>query len=487
MVRPDNKKDSRMKTKPFLAPVLGILVLTACAAPPFEAPQIEIPAAYKEDAAMPQAQAGRWKPAEPAEAQPRGEWWKAFNDPQLDRLITDATHANASLAAAAARVRQARAVAGIAESWRYPTLDAGVGVQRERVSTDLPGLPQGAPLPAQTGWQARLAAGYEVDLFGRIANAVSAAQADAATSEALHRSVLLALQADVAQTWFLLRSSDAELALLRNTLGTREESLRIIRRRFDIGDVGELDVTRARTELATVRAEAQALERERARLEHGLAVLLGRPAPAFDAAAQPLAEGVALPVIPAGLPSALLERRPDISAAQTAMMAANARIGAARAAMFPALRLTAAGGVESTELADLFQWSSRSWVLGALMSLPVIDGGRHRNNVLRSEAVLEESVAGYRQTVLAAFAEVEDNLVGLRTLAGQATAIDEALASAMRSAELANKLYAAGRSGYLDVLDAQRNLHTVQRRAVQLRGARAVATVALVRSLGGGW
>ena len=479
-----------MKTN-RLAPAawLGALILAGCAAPAFEPPQLAVPAAYKEPLvpAASAAEAARWKPAQPAEAQPRGEWWKVFGDARLDALIAQATQANPGLAAAAARLKQARAIAGVTQAEQVPEVNAGFGVQRSRPSAVSLGQADGTPVRPATAWQGRLSASYEVDLFGRIDSTVNAAEADAMASEALHRSVLLALQADVAQTWFRLRTADAELALLRETVGTREENVRITQRRFEVGDVGELDVVRARTELATTRAEAHALERERARLEHALAVLLGQPASTFDAAPNALTQAAALPQIPAGLPSALLERRPDISAAQHAMMAANARIGAARAAMFPALRLTAAGGGESAELADLFEWSSRSWVLGALMSLPVIDGGRNRNNVLRSEAALEEAVAGYRQAVLAAFADVEDNLSALRTLAQQAAAIDEALTSARRSAELADKLYAAGRSGYLEVLDAQRNLQTVQRNAVQLRGARAVATVALIRSLGGAW
>lgn len=229
------------------------------------------------------------------------------------------------------------------------------------------------------------------------------------------------------------------------------------------------------------------LERQRAQLEHALAVLLGKPAAAFAAQPDPLAESALPPGIPAGLPSALLERRPDIAAAQRAMMAANARIGAARSAMFPALRITGAGGGESADLSDLFKWSSRSRIIGALLSMPIIDGGRNRNNIARSEAALEESVARYRESVLVAFAEVEDNLAGLRTLAHQVQAIDDAVISARRSAELANKLRAAGRSSYLDVLDAQRNLQSVERSAVQLRGMRATTTVALIRSLGGGW
>ncbi|WP_334190645.1 efflux transporter outer membrane subunit, partial [Noviherbaspirillum sp.] len=392
-----------------------------------------------------------------------------------------------SLAAAAARVKQARALAGVAEADRIPSVNADFGGQRGRASATSLGLPAGTPMPVGTSWQGRLTASYEVDLFGRVASNVSAAQADAAAGEATYRSVLLALQADVAQTYFRLRATDAELALLRDTVRTREENVRINQRRFDIGDIGELDLARAKTELSTTRADAIALERQRAQLEHALSVLLGKPASAFALQSNPLPESVAVPGIPAGLPSALLERRPDIAAAQRAMMAANARIGIARSAVFPALRLTGAGGFQSEDLSDLFQWSSRTWLIGALMSLPVIDGGRNRNNILRSEAALEESVADYRQSVLAAFAEVEDNLAGLRTLAGQAQSIEDAVASARRSAELANKLYAAGRSSYLEVLDAQRNLATVERVAVQLRGSRATTTVALVRALGGGW
>lgn len=468
-----------IKLQTALLPLAAAVVLAGCAAPALQAPQIEVPSGFKE--------AARWKPAQPAEAQPRGEWWKAFNDSALNRLIDDATAANANLAAAAARVKQARALAGVAEAERVPAINAEFGPQRARVLATSLGLPQGTPVMAATSWQGRLTASYEVDLFGRIGNNVDAAQADAAASEATYRSVLLALQADVAQTYFRLRATDAELAFLNETVRLREENVRINQRRYELGDLGELDLARSKTEWSTTRSEAIALERQRAQLEHALAVLLGKPAAAFSADSNPLPASSALPVIPAGLPSTLLERRPDIAAAQRAMIAANARIGVARAAMFPALRLTGAGGAGSEDLSELFKWSSRTWVIGALLSLPVIDGGRTQAGIARSEAALEESVAGYRQSVLSAFAEVEDNLAGLRTLAGQAQAIDDALASARRSAELANKLYQAGRSSYLDVLDAQRNLAAVERNAVQLRGTRAITTVALIRSLGGGW
>ena len=269
---------------------------------------------------------------------------------------------------------------------------------------------------------------------------------------------------------------------------TREENVKVNQSRFDNGDIGEFDLSRAKTELATARAEAIGLQRQRVTTEHALAVLLGKPAASYTAGPSPLLDTASMPVIPQGLPSTLLERRPDIVAAQRTMEASNARIGVARSAMFPSLMLNAnAGGASGNTVADVFKWSSRSWLLGAALSAPLIDGGRNSANIKRSEAALEESVGSYRQSVLVAFQEVEDNLAGLRILEGQTAQIDAAVVSARRSADLAQKLYAAGRSSYLDLLDAQRNLAAVERTAVQLRGNRAVTTVALIRSLGGGW
>jgi multidrug efflux system outer membrane protein len=471
-----------------ITPLLAALLLVACAAPEFKQPKIEVPVAFKESSdTMTAADGTRWKPGQPAETQPRGEWWLAFNDPALNQLIIDATKANANLAVAAARVKQARAIAGIAEADRIPQIGVNAGAERERASALSLYLPQGTLVPPENIYQANLSASYEVDLFGRVASNVGASRADAAAVEATYRSVLLSLQADVAQTYFRLRETDAELETLTRTVKLREESVHVNQRRYDLGDLGEFDLARAKTELSTSRAEAVGLQRQRVTNEHALAVLLGKPAAAFTAGVSPLQEGALLPVIPAGMPSSLLERRPDIASAQRAMVASNARIGVAKAAMFPALNLNAGVGGMADTFADVFQWSTRSWVLGALMSVPLIDGGRNKSNVTRSEAMLEESVATYRQSVLVAFAEVEDNLAGLRILAGQAEQIDDAVVSARRSADLAQKLYAAGRSSYLDLLDAQRNLTSIERNAVQLRGSRAVTTVALIRSLGGGW
>ena len=456
-----------------IAPLLAALLLVACGSvPELKQPAIDMPSAFKEA-----PDGTRWKIAQPAEAQARGEWWLAFKDPALASLIDEATRANASLAVAAARVKQARALAGLSESERSLQVAAGIGALRSGA--------EGAA-PANL-YQARLTASYEVDLFGRVGASVNASRADAAASTATYHAVLLSLQADVAQTYFRLRETDAELVTLNQAVELRTQGVTINQSRYDNGDIGEFDLARAKTELASARAEAIGLQRQRVQHEHALAVLLGKPAAMFSAEASPLLDANLLPVIPSGLPSKLLERRPDITAAQRAMIASNARIGAAKSAMFPALLLNGGLGTDSSSASNLFKWSAHSWVVGALMSMPLLDGGRNKANVARSEAVLEESVAAYRQNVLVAFAEVEDNLAGLRILGGQAEQLDAAVVSARRSADLAQKLYKAGRSSYLDLLDAQRNLAAVERNAVQLRGNRAVTTVALIRSLGGGW
>ncbi|MES3020926.1 MAG: efflux transporter outer membrane subunit [Pseudomonadota bacterium] len=472
-----------------LTPMLAALVLAACSTvPELKAPQIEMPLAFKEAAAPRQSADGKeWKLAQPAEARARGEWWLAFNDPALTALVHEATRANANLAVAAARVKQARALAGTAQADRGVQLGAGLGVSRSRPSALALGLPEGSPVAAGSAWQASLGASYELDLFGRVGANVGAARADAEAAGATYKSVLLALQADVAQTYFRLRETDAELATLNRTVELRQQSVKVNQSRYDNGDIGEFDLARAKTELSSARAEAIGAQRKRVQGEHALAVLLGAPASMFALETKALPDVLALPQIPAGLPSTLLERRPDIAAAQNAMVAANARIGVAKSAMFPSLLLTADGGGASEGLSNLFKWSSRSWMLGALLNMPLLDGGRNKANISRSEAVLEESVASYRQSVLVAFAEVEDNLAGLRILAGQAEQIDAAVVSARRSAELADKLHRAGRSSYLDLLDAQRNLASIERNAVQLRGSQAVTTVALIRSLGGAW
>jgi multidrug efflux system outer membrane protein len=456
--------------------------------PPAPTPQITVPAAYKEagkdGTPVPE---GHWKPARPSEAAARGNWWTTFDDARLSALEEQAAAANPTLAAASARVKAARSALRASQADRIPQVNLSAGASRSRTAPAQAGLPQDTPVAPGTLLDAGLGVRYEVDLFRRVEASISAAQADANATEANYRSVLLALQADVAQTYFTLRTLDAEIAQLDSTVKLREENVRLIGKRFQAGAVAELDVARSRTELSTVQAEAVALRGRRARVEHALALLLGQPPAGFDFAVSPMADGAVVPAIPPGLPSALLERRPDVSVAQYAMQAATARVGVARSAIFPALALTANGGFASAELDDLFKMSSRSWLIGMVMSLPVIDGGRNKAAITRAEAQLEEAVAVYRESVLNAFADVENQLSDLRTVRDQVAHVDAAVASARRAADLADKRYRAGEDSYLQLLDAQRDLLAIERQAVQLRGTWAVETVDLIRSLGGGW
>ncbi len=454
-------------------PLFIALCLAGCAtAPPVATPKIDVPAAYKEAPAE-----SNWKPALPAEAAARGAWWTVFDDTRLNALEDQAAAASPTLAAAAARVKAARSSLRGAEASRWPQLGLSLGGSRTHTPST----------PATSTLQATLGASYEVDLFKRVERSITAAQADAQATQATYRSVLLALQADVAQTYFALRTLDAEIAQVESSVRLREENVRLIGKRFQAGAVAELDVARSSSELSTVQAELAALRGQRARTEHALALLLGQAPAAFSQDALPLSPTATLPQVPAGLPSALLERRPDVSAAQHAMQAAAARVGVARSALFPALALTANGGFASSQLEDLFKWSSRAWLASAVMSLPVIDGGRNRAAVAGAEAQLEGAAADYRDKVLAAFADVEDSLSDLRAVHNQLGHTDASLTAARRAASLADKRYKAGEDSYLQLLDAQRDLLAIERQAVSLRGTWAANTVGLIRALGGGW
>ncbi|WP_144632282.1 efflux transporter outer membrane subunit [Bordetella genomosp. 13] len=470
-----------------------LLTLAGCAVgPEYHRPEVSTPTAFKEAAPandLAGHEAGNWQAAKPSEDALRGDWWKVFNDPTLDALQAQALQANQTLQAAAARLSQARALLRDARSDQYPNLDAGIGPSRQRASPASQGLRDDGPASSTTLWRAQASVSYEVDLFGRVSSGVEAANADAQQSAALYRSVLLALQADVATGYFQVRQLDAELQIYRQTVDLRGASLKLIQQRYDAGDIGELDLARSRAELESARAEAAGVQRQRAAAEHALAVLLGKAPSEFDMAAQPLSR-VAIDV-PAGLPSTLLERRPDIAAAERAMAAANARVGVAKAAFFPRLDITAAGGFESSELGNLFQWSSRTFLLGPLvgtaLSIPIFDGGRRQAGVDRARAVYEEDVANYRQTVLTAFREVEDNLSNLRLLRGQTEAQEAALQASTRAASLSQTQYREGSISYLDVIEADRTVLVQQRASVQLNGERARSTVNLIRALGGGW
>jgi multidrug efflux system outer membrane protein len=457
-----------------LLPLIAALAIAGCASVPEIDPASlpATPAAYKEGD-------GRWTRANPAEAQPRGQWWKAFGDPELDALVERANTANTSVQQAAARLAQARAVARTTDANLWPQLGASAGAVRV---DGLPNAPAGNPLTV-TAVGANLS--YEVDLFGRLSRASQAAALDARAREGLLQSTLLLVQAEVAQTYLALRAIDAERELVRGTVKTFVETQRLTERRFNAGDVAELDVARSRTEVAATESEAIALDRRRAELEHALAVLVGDVPSSFR-----LAESgwsTHLPVIPAGVPATVLARRPDVSAAQDSLLAAQQRVGVAKAAWFPNIALTASGGQASSEIADLFKWSARAWSVGALLALPIFDGGRREAGVQFASAEMDGALARYREQVLGAFRDVEDQLAALHTLSEQAEAQSRAVASATRTTTLSDARYRGGFVSQLELLDAQRSELRNRRQELQVRSAQYQATVGLVRALGGGW
>jgi outer membrane protein, multidrug efflux system len=452
-----------------------LLLLAGCASSP---PRIDpsslpaVPANFKEGD-------GRWTTAAPAEAQPRGEWWKAFSDPVLDELVERADRSNASIQVAAARLAQARAFVRATDADR--SVQVGVGASAARMQ----GIVGGTSGPARTVIATGVDLSYEVDLFGRLAQATDAAVLDARSREGLLQSTRLLVQSEVAQTYLALRALDTERALVRSTVGAYRDTLALTERRYRAGDVAELDVARARTEVAATESEALALDRRRAELEHALAVLVGETASQFEIGVAQW--NTALPVIPAGVPGTVLSRRPDVSAAQSTMLAAQARVGVAQAAWFPDVTLTATGGYASPELSDLFKWSARAWAIGAIASLPLFDGGRREAGIQGASAELDAALARYREQILVAFRDVEDQLSALRLLAEQAEAQSRAVESASRSTALSDARYRGGYVSQLDLLDAQRSELRNRRQALQVRSAQYQSTVALVRALGGGW
>ena len=479
---------SRLVLRALAGGLLMTLVAACSVGPTYKRPEVDTPAAFKE-APIPASEAGTWKSAQPSEVLERGQWWAIFGDATLNQLEDEALAANQDLKAAAARVAESRAGLNAARSAWFPELDAGFGPTRERVSPASQGLPQNAHLPPVTLWRAQATASYEAPLFGRVSDNVAAVRADSQQTEALFRSVQLALQADVAANYFSLRELDTEQDLYRKTVASREDGLKLVKHRYDAGEVSELDLQQATNALSTARAEAAGVERQRAASEHALAVLLGKPPAQFSFPQQPLEPVLAR--VPAGLPSALLERRPDISAAERAMAAANARVGLAKSAFFPQLNITGAFGYESAGLSQLFLWSSRTFLLGPFagtaLTLPIFDGGRRKAELAQARAQYDEQVANYRSQVLTAFREVEDSLSDLRLLDDQIRAQNDAVNAAARAEHLSQAQYREGAVNYLDVLDSQRTVLQAQRQASQLAGSQAVATVNLIRALGGGW
>ena len=457
---------------------LFLIAAAGCAiGPAYHRPVVETPAAWKNE-----QDPSLWKQAEPSDHAPRGMWWEIFGDAELNELMARTLAKNNDAQAALARVTQAKALARQATADWLPSANVTPAFdhfQRTRASFG------GSGTFAGDTYSVPFDLSYEVDLWGRVRRSFEAASADAQAREAAYHSVLLSLTAETARLYLLARSLDSEIDILERTTGLRQESLDMASKRAEAGVVNELDVARAKTELAAAQAEAIDLHRRRAEIENALAVICGETASTFSLPPRPLT--LDLPGVPAGLPSALLERRPDVAEAERAMAAANARIGVAKAAFFPTVSLTGAGGFESADVDALFDKDSRFWSIGPSISIPLFAGGRSKANLQATQASYDEAVAQYRQRVLTAFQEVEDALVNLRLRADQAEANARLLESARDSVRLSKARYDQGLVNYLEFVDAERSRLAAERTAVTLLSQRLVSTVLLIKAIGGGW
>jgi multidrug efflux system outer membrane protein len=451
------------------------LLLFGCAVGPDYAPPVsELPAAYFESR--------DWKLSDPADAVPKGAWWQVFGDPQLDALEARAADVSPQLAMAMARLDQALAIANIEKAALYPQLEAAGAGTRSRTAGDFRAPGASA---VNNSYNLTLYLDYELDIWGRVRRQAEAADAAAGASAADYQTVMLSLQAEVALNYFALRTKDAEIALLEATVQLRQAALDMVQSRFDNGVANRLELAMAETELARIEAETIALRRRRGEFEHALAVLLGEMPSQFHLAAAPL--DLQPPRLVPGLPAQLLERRPDVAAAERRVAAANARIGVAKGAFFPTISLGGNVGAASTSLGDLGQWDNRVWGLGPSLYLPIFQGGRLSAELKRQSAVYDETLASYRQTVLNAVREVEDSLLAVSVLAQQAEALKRADDAAQLAASLSDRRYRAGAVSYQEVIDTQRTELVTRRAAVLTYGDQLQASIQLVKALGGGW
>ncbi len=446
------------------APLSIPLLAAACATGPnYSKPDVEVPPQYKE--------AGDWVVAQPKDALPKGKWWEAFSDPVLNGLESQVEVSNQSLHAAEARYRQARAAVASARSGLFPTLGGSADASRSRASGQR--------------YQVAIDARWEIDLWGRIRRLIEAARAGEEASEADLAGARLSLQAELATNYFQLRVTDALRDLFDDTVVAYQRNYDMTQNRYRAGVAARVDVVQAETQLLSAKAQAIDLKATRAQLEHAIAVLIGKPPASFTL--EPAKFEVHTPQVPPGVPSTLLERRPDIAAAERRMAADNARIGVAQAAYFPALSLTGSAGFASNAFSTLFSAPSRFWSLGAGLAGTILDFGARGAQVDISRAQYDETAANYRQAVLEAFAEVEDDLASVHYLAEGSEVQAQAARAARESVVLTVNQYKAGTVSYLNVVQVQATQLNEGRQTVQLIGRRLAATVALIRALGGSW
>lgn len=461
------------RLRPLALACLAAFLLDGCAlGPDFFRPKVEVPTAYRE--------AEGWKAAQPRDEALPAAWWELYGDPVLNDLVRQVEVSNQNVAAAAAQYRQAEAlVAQTRASW-FPNLGANLAATRSQGtsgSTVSPGT------PIRNTDRFSLSSSWEIDVWGRISRSVEANAEAAAASAGDLAAARLSAQAALVQNYLQLRINDAQQRLLNATVAAYQRSYEITRNRYEAGVAAQADVAQAESQLKTTQAQALDLRIQRAQLEHAIALLIGKPPAEFKLAA---AEGVPqLPDIPVGVPSALLERRPDVAAAERRVASANAQIGVAQAAFFPSLTLSASGGYQNSSFSNLFTLPNRFWSLGPALALTIFDAGARSAAKEQAIAGYDRNVATYRQTVLTAFQEVEDNLVALRVLEEEGEVQKAAARAANEFLTLTNNQYLAGTVSFLNVATAQATALSAQRSSLDLLNRRFAASVALIKALGG--
>lgn len=469
-----------MKTVAVAAAISATALLGACAVgPDYNKPSVGMPAAWKIEAP--------WREATPSDAAAKGPWWQRFGDTRLDKLQEQALAGSPTLAIASARLSQARATLAAVSGAQYPQVGLGVRESRARISANRPLTNYNSAnfTTTQSDHVVTLNAAYELDLAGRVRRSVEGARASAEQSAIDFENVRLLITADVATAYFNLRAVDIELDVLQRSIELQKRSLGYATNRHDLGATSGLDVAQQQTLIDSTLVQVDLLRRQRNQFLHALATLTGTPAPLFELAADPRV--MTPPAIPAGVPSDVLERRPDVASAERAMAAANAQIGVATAAFYPSIVLGASYGSETRILDSLFNAPSVIWSVGATVAQSLFDGGRIRAGVDFASAGYEATVANYRRVVLTAMQEVEDGITGLAALERAHAQAQLAITGASRVLELANARYEGGVATSLDVIIAQQSLLNSERLAAQLAGQRLLTSVFLVKALGGDW
>lgn len=456
--------------------IFALPLLVGCAVgPDYERPETPASAAYKE--------AIGWKVAEPRDETSRGSWWEIFGDPQLSALMGRIDISNQNVLLAEAQLRQAQALTAQSGAALFPTLDANASITRSRSPTGvIGGTTAGRVINNRS---VSLNSSWELDLWGRLRRQLESSEASAQASAADLAAARLSAHAELASAYFQLRVLDAQKRLLDDTVDAFGKSLELTRNRYAAGVAAKVDVVQAEAQLKSTQAQAIDIGVQRAQLEHAIAILIGKAPSEFSIVPAPLAASV--PRIPRALPSELLERRPDVAAAERRAAAANAQIGVAKAAYFPSLALSASGGYRSAEAAGLFTAPNRFWSIGPAIVQSIFDAGLRRAQTAQAIAAYDASVAQYRQAVLAGFQEVEDNLAALRILEEEAQVQEDAVRAARESVVLTVNQYKAGTASYLNVVTVQTTQLTNERTAAGILGRRLVAAVTLVKALGGGW